>query len=715
MSVYEVRLIDDVGSILHSSQHDQASASLWLQIGRYDDIEDDRLLVLDEGSDEPTSLDDRAYVVLTIQYPTLMIEALRPDVKVQPRGVQPQSANPWQLLDLVVSSNTRRIFTYLRPDDQITVAGYPLIIDATPKPRTPATDGEQVQVNSSIPGLDGQDANDNTNDFQDRLGFGRFNAPALVPRSKTPTQASNGPTVEETPANHQRHVDAEARPQRQRSSQLYDSLHRNHVPSDALISSPHHQRSPIKFEDEESQSAVNYSTATSTMQPPQGNGPSKPEQSEGPDAPAIYEDLDDEPEVEATDDNQPENDDVSGAVDELPPVEVQQNPDPGAGEPDMETSPDGVDMHQAPNEPIKPTSVAEPPKRFEGTLADAGDDEQTESEDETDAIEPLPPNSSGAPATAAKAVSPIDGGKDVPDANKAPPAKRGRKRKAVSEGKAGNARKRRSNSAVEAEKETPARGVSVVVKSARKKAKASPSPPSSANSTRKSPRQQSANGDANNSGDQFDFKRVAFSNSSVTDIISVKKFFSKKSLKQVDKLTNKNYDILVVGTGEMKKTSKLLKSLLLRKPIATEAWLLQSEKAGRLLDPSDFNPADLDADTPRDTLLSGKHVVITEQLKTEYGSGYREVAELAKLAGAESVTSKPTRGCKSEPDESIVLGLEKEDLEARNFFEHGYICYTKDLLSTSILRGELRLDDDEFKMKMSSSQAKKARSKPKGK
>lgn len=712
MSAYDVQLINDIGATIHGSQHSSASAPLWLQLGRDEGVDVDCLSVLEEDDDEPTSLRNEAHAILSVRYPVIKLEARRPNVKVQPQGIDIQSASPWQVLDLEVSSNARRCFTYVRPDDQVTVAGSTFTIQTTPKPRSrlEAAASEQVQVNSSIPGLEEHAINGPTIDFQDRLGFGRFNAPPLVPRSRTPTQASNGPTVEETPANHQRHVDPKNRPQRQRSSQLCDLLHRNHVPAQALISSPHERRSPMIFEDEESQDVLNFSTTTTYMQPPQSNGQLKPEPSHPPDAPITYEDLDGDARNDIADKEQPENGLVNGELDnDQTDRMIQPVVAPTSGKPETKGTANDVVMSDHRGEIGRTESAAEQPKRFVGTLADAGDDEQTESEDEAQTVVPPAPQSSETVAPLAKQASLINEGNDLPEADRAPPAKRGRKRKAISEGKTREAKKRRSNSKKGPEKDTPARNVSVIVKSAKKKAKGTPSPPSSANSIRKSPRQPSANADSHFGEDQFKGNRLAFSNSSVLDVISVKKFFTQKSLKQVDKPTNTSYDALVVGRGEVKKTSKLLKTLLLRKPIATDAWLVQSQKAGSLLDPATFKPEDLDAAIPRDKLLSGKHIIITVPLKNDYGRGYSEVAELAKLAGAENVISKPKRDCKSKPEDTIVLGLEKEDLEARNFFEHGFTCFTKDMLSSSILRGELDLDADEFKIKMSPSQAKKAR------
>lgn len=54
----------------------------------------------------------------------------------------------------------------------------------------------------------------------------------------------------------------------------------------------------------------------------------------------------------------------------------------------------------------------------------------------------------------------------------------------------------------------------------------------------------------------------------------------------------------------------------------------------------------------------------------------------------------------------MVLASEKNDLDAISLIELGNICYTKDFLSMSVLRGEADLEDAEFKIERSQKRRK---------
>lgn len=65
--------------------------------------------------------------------------------------------------------------------------------------------------------------------------------------------------------------------------------------------------------------------------------------------------------------------------------------------------------------------------------------------------------------------------------------------------------------------------------------------------------------------------------------------------------------------------------------------------------------------------------------------------------GAKGVVSMPARDITPGPH-YIVLALESGDLDAPILVEKGAICYCKDLVTTSILRGKLELDSGEFRI-----------------
>lgn len=182
------------------------------------------------------------------------------------------------------------------------------------------------------------------------------------------------------------------------------------------------------------------------------------------------------------------------------------------------------------------------------------------------------------------------------------------------------------------------------------------------------------------------------------------KNFTALGPRKVEKVTEKSCDVLVVGNGDLAKTAKLLLAVAWGKPVVRDEWVAECAKQGKVLDTSQY-PAkktwgiDLNATSGRDRcrLFAGRSLYITPALKKEYGDGYQAIQQLAKVVGFTSVTSKPARGA-SIKDYTVVLAKETDDLDASTLLDLGYTCYCKDLLSFSILRGELDLEHDEFKI-----------------
>lgn len=201
--------------------------------------------------------------------------------------------------------------------------------------------------------------------------------------------------------------------------------------------------------------------------------------------------------------------------------------------------------------------------------------------------------------------------------------------------------------------------------------------------------------------------RVIFSNSTIPQKPSIMKFFTSQGGKSIKNPTLE-FDFLVIGNGELKKTSKLLMAIALGKHIATDAWIAQSAKAGKMLESSDFTPSDAEREDgwgitiadimgkDRRRLFDGKTILVTTALKKEYGAGYSDIEELAQTVGVKAVV-KYTRDAKAESD-TIVLARERDDLDAVALMGQGTACYSRDLLSISIMRGTLDLECDEFRI-----------------
>lgn len=63
--------------------------------------------------------------------------------------------------------------------------------------------------------------------------------------------------------------------------------------------------------------------------------------------------------------------------------------------------------------------------------------------------------------------------------------------------------------------------------------------------------------------ESFENMCVAVSSSAVVENAPVKKFIAGKNSKLIEKITTNNYDVLIIGEGDIKTTSKILKSLVL--------------------------------------------------------------------------------------------------------------------------------------------------------
>lgn len=157
-----------------------------------------------------------------------------------------------------------------------------------------------------------------------------------------------------------------------------------------------------------------------------------------------------------------------------------------------------------------------------------------------------------------------------------------------------------------------------------------------------------------------------------------------------------------VKDGTLTKTMKLLQSIALGIPIVTDKWLLDSAGAGHFLALSDYQPSAPKQEREWNFELSkvwhkpqstfeGYSIYFTPSLKSTY-SDFTEIDQVCKAVGAK-VTKKIS------DHRVIVLGKDKGDKEVETLLQEGTTCYTKDLLTMSILRGELVLDSDEFRIK----------------
>lgn len=202
--------------------------------------------------------------------------------------------------------------------------------------------------------------------------------------------------------------------------------------------------------------------------------------------------------------------------------------------------------------------------------------------------------------------------------------------------------------------------------------------------------------------------RVLFSsNSKVDEKPYLMAFFNRQGGRQVKAV--KDCTILCVGPGELKKTSKLLLAVVSGKDVVRDKWLVDSARQHRLLDPKPYAAEDPDREAEWGTKLGdaiargkagsqpfvGWTIFFTPGLKKELGSGFLELKNIAILAGAAAVHARlPPKGAGPQPNTLVVAS--SNDRDAQTLAEAGWIRYSKDVISLSVLQG--RLNTESFRL-----------------
>jgi len=171
-------------------------------------------------------------------------------------------------------------------------------------------------------------------------------------------------------------------------------------------------------------------------------------------------------------------------------------------------------------------------------------------------------------------------------------------------------------------------------------------------------------------------------------------------------------NVASVKDGVLKKSMKLLLCVASGIPIVTDEWLLDSAREARFLDIKPYKPQVPDQEhewkfsfdkiwnKAPGKVLEGHTIYFTPTLKATY-KPFSEVEELCRAAGARRALSKPGKevNAKDVADRTIILSLTgHEDKDAMVLMQNGHVCYSRDLLTLSILRAEMNLESDEFKI-----------------
>ena len=192
--------------------------------------------------------------------------------------------------------------------------------------------------------------------------------------------------------------------------------------------------------------------------------------------------------------------------------------------------------------------------------------------------------------------------------------------------------------------------------------------------------------------------KVLLSNSKYAKDTKAKKWLSRHGVAISDDIPGKRANFFcVVGNGELATTAKVLCSLALGKRVVADQWIEDSMKDDRFLDLDDYIHDDLaeTAGIDRGELFKKKTLFITDAQMKAYGEGIGDIKGLATAVGAWKVESGSVRKGSSMPAAgTIFLGGDCNDQDALNLTKAGHIVYQKALLTQSIIKGELLVDDE---------------------
>ena len=187
-------------------------------------------------------------------------------------------------------------------------------------------------------------------------------------------------------------------------------------------------------------------------------------------------------------------------------------------------------------------------------------------------------------------------------------------------------------------------------------------------------------------------------------------FLSKHGVKKVESVTD--CTLLCVGDEELKKTSKLILAVLLGKEIIKDTWVKDSVREEKLIDTSVYTARDshreaawgislddaIDRGRQGIKILQGLTIVFTSAAKKELSKGFSDLKEIATLAGAKAVsTALPKKSPDLMPPTILIAVQDDKDLPTLE--KSGWKVYLKEIITLSVLRGRLELEDEEFLIK----------------
>ncbi|MCJ1431024.1 hypothetical protein MMC27_000374 [Xylographa pallens] len=194
------------------------------------------------------------------------------------------------------------------------------------------------------------------------------------------------------------------------------------------------------------------------------------------------------------------------------------------------------------------------------------------------------------------------------------------------------------------------------------------------------------------------------SSTAVDTMPSVMKMLRSLGVRKVD-LAN-DCDYLCIGTGSIRTTTNLVVAVALGKLVINDKWAFSSAKAKELLDPHDFVAKDRSLESKLGISLTeaierggignkpfdGYKVFFTSVMRKDLGKALGDLKGIASHGGASIEARLP--GSKDQLLSIIISSI--DDPQLAKLTADGWRCFTKDIITMTVLRSALDLNSTEF-------------------
>ena len=198
------------------------------------------------------------------------------------------------------------------------------------------------------------------------------------------------------------------------------------------------------------------------------------------------------------------------------------------------------------------------------------------------------------------------------------------------------------------------------------------------------------------------------SSTEVDESIIMMRKLTKAGMRKVDSVADCDY-ICVGKDAELKKTSHLILAVSSGKAAITDDWARESAKGKKLLDPLKFLAGDpmrevqwgvtlteaVERGKEGRKPLTGTTILFTTFMRNDLGSkNFEELKRIAMHGGARCVQARAPRP--GDDKEATIILSSLKDPALDKWLRAGWRCYSKDLITMTVLRGEVDLYSAEF-------------------